>query len=79
MKAVVKKIVIPLLIVGGVLFLVQQLSKSTEFPRIPADDEHARVLREKECWSCHSPTGAVPQGEEHPKKSRCFLCHKRAE
>jgi len=45
-------------------------------PRVPGDFAHRQIKSEKQCVSCHIPTGVRPLPSRHPKRQDCFRCHR---
>lgn len=71
------------LAVCGGLFLFLWNAPPESTTKLPHDDIHQKYYAmdkkeaEKNCESCHNPSGEVPLPEGHPPKYRCLFCHKR--
>ena len=69
-------VVLALLIVGGVALLPSPRDRN---PKVPAGSEHQAVTVEKDCLTCHVPTGNRPLPVQHPRRQDCLHCHARAQ
>lgn len=63
------------LIVVSVLYF---LSLENVVP-IPADDTHAGIQDEEQCFDCHGEGREYARKKDHPPKDQCLKCHRRVE
>lgn len=69
-------VALALLVVGGVALLPSPRDRN---PKVPVNGVHQGVIVEKDCLTCHVPTGASPLPAQHPKRQDCLHCHARAQ
>lgn len=75
-KADIIFVVLALLVVGGVALLPAPRDRN---PKVPVNGAHQAVTQEKDCLTCHVPTGTRPLPAQHPKRQDCLHCHARAQ
>lgn len=72
------RLIIFLVLAGGLSVLLVLYTLGHQRPEIPADADHLRSLDPPNCLECHGPAGKKPRGKNHPLNDRCFDCHDRA-
>ena len=71
------RLVIFLILAGGLSVLLILYTIAQRKPAIPADADHLRSLDPPACLECHGPAGKNSRGKNHPLNDRCFDCHER--
>lgn len=72
------RLIIFLIVAGGLSVLLVLFTIGHKKPRIPADADHLRSLDPPACLVCHGPSGRNPRSRNHPLNDQCFDCHERA-
>jgi hypothetical protein len=63
----------------GIVLLVIALtivSRSTQPPRLPADNDHRGLSSNASCRPCHGEGSPSPLKPGHPPKDDCVHCHR---
>jgi len=72
------RLVVFLIVAGGLSVLLVLYTLGHRKPEIPADADHLKSLEPPACLQCHGPSGRNPRGRNHPLNDQCFDCHQRA-
>lgn len=72
------RLVIFLLLAGGLSVFLVLYTMGHQRPEIPADADHLLSPDPASCLECHGPARRKPRGGNHPLNDRCFDCHERA-
>lgn len=71
------RLVVFLILAGGLSALLFFYTLGHRRPEIPADADHLHSFEPAGCLECHGPAGKDPRGKNHPLNDRCFDCHER--
>jgi len=72
------RLVVFLLVAGGLSVLLVAYTMLHQPPKYPADADHITSSGPERCLECHGPAGRRPRGKNHPRNNQCFSCHERA-